>query len=384
MRSSTSSSEARFVAAALLTFFALLSGWEWILRRHASAAIEFAIDKPKLAATAERESEWVVFGNCLMMTGVSPKKLDDLLADGRRRTIVNISMHEQSPIAFFEYLRRADHYPDVIVANVSSWLNGTNFEQEGDLLAQADPLGLMGRRPGAAADGSEPGRDQAFRSAGDLGQGSFQQLTERRLAEWAGTHVSAVGHRYHLFDYSMFLWSLVTSGSLDTALYQLNMQSWFTVTESETDGLGYLGLHVRYGADWSTGLDRMAERSLQRLRLSNLLTPRYWALLEEQVRFFQEHGTTIVFVRMPEHPKIRAFNEERYAISARMGDLERRTGAPVIDLSTLGPSEGVHLFDAVHPDSRAADVITREVGTWLRTRGGDLGKRSSRPRLGGG
>jgi hypothetical protein len=144
------------------------------------------------------------------------------------------------------------------------------------------------------------------------------------------------------------------------------MQSWFRVTSSETDGSGYLGLHVRYRDDWSRGLDRMAERSLQRLRLSNMLTAQYWSRLEEDVRDFRSHGTQVLFVRMPEHPKIRAFNDEAYAVPERLRALEERTGAPVLDLSRLGPSDDVHLFDAVHPDAKAAEVITREIGVWLR------------------
>jgi hypothetical protein len=370
MRSSTSSSEVRFVAALAVTFFALVGSWEAVLRRHGGATVDLQINSPPLSAKAAHGEEWVIFGNCLMLTGVSPRGLNAQLTQDRERVITNIAWHEQSPIAFFEYLRRAGHYPDVIITNVSSWLNGTNFEQEGALVTQADPLGVMKGEPGVAvAEDSKPKAQDAYKQDGNLGSGQLQRSVEATLSAWGSKHLRAAGHRYHLFDYSLFVETLVTHADLDVALYQLNMQSWFRVTGSETDGQGYLGLDIDYRDDWSVGLDRMAERSLQRLRLSHLLTERYWALLEQNVRDFQSHGTRIVFVRMPEHPKIRAFNDETYKINDRLRAMTEGTSASFLDLSRLGPAEGVHLFDAVHPDAPAADVITHELGAWLRARG---------------
>ena len=377
MHSSTSSSEGRFVAALAVTFLVLVGSWEAVLRRHSGATVDVKIDSPPMSPEARRGEEWLIFGNCLMLTGVSPKVLSSQLGPEHERVITNIAWHEQSPIAFFEYLRTAGHYPDVIVTNVSSWINGTNFEQEGDLVTKSDPLGIAKSAPasGGAAGApaaAKPLDQQAYKQDGDLGGGRLQKATEAALSAWTGKHVRAVGHRYHLFDYSLFLGTLATRADLDVALYQLNMQSWFRVTGSATDGRGFLGLDVAYREDWSTGLERMAERSLQRLRLSHLLTDRYWTLLEENVREFRKHGTRVIFVRMPEHPKIRAFNDETYQLNERLHGLDERTGSTSLDLSRLGPAEGVHLFDGVHPDAAAADVITRELGTWLSHGGGGL------------
>lgn len=373
-----------------MTLGVLGGTWESVLRRHSGATVDVAMNSPPLSATTGRGEEWVVFGNCLMMTGVSPRRLNEQLTEDRERVIVNIAWHEQSPIAFFDYLKKSGHYPDLILTNVSSWLNGTNFDQEGELVAKSDPLGLgrLTAEPTAAAGGGaakppESGAPGAYRQDGDPGSGHFQRSAEASLSAWTGKHVRALDHRYHLFDYVLFLGKLATSRDLDTALYQLNMQSWFSVTGSETDGRGYLGLHVHYRDDWSRGLDQMAERSLQRMRLSRLLTPRYWTLMEENVRDFKSHGTQVVIVRMPEHPKIKAFNDETYGIPEKLRGLEERTGAPVLDLSRLGLAEGVHLFDAVHPDAASAEVITREIGAWVRARR-TSDPASDRHRSGGG
>jgi hypothetical protein len=362
MRSSISSSEARFVVALAATFCALVVIWEAVLRERAGAIVEFGFGAPAHNVSSARGPEYVIFGNCLMMTGVSPRRVSEELEADSTRTITNVSAHEQSPIAFFEYLRHAGHYPDVIVTNVSSWLNGTNFEQEGELVTKADPLGLSkGESSGAVKAPAE-----TFHQDNDGASGRFQRGAEAALSKIAGEHMRSLGHRYHLFDYALFVAALATSGDLDNAFYQLNMQSWFKVKRMDTDGNGFLGLDVDYREDWSRGLDRMAERSLQRLRLSRLLTPRYWSLLEDSVRHFESHGTQVLFVRMPEHPKIRAFNNETYQIPARLRELEERTAVKTLDLSELGPSDGVHLFDAVHPDAQASEVISRRVGIWLR------------------
>jgi hypothetical protein len=381
MPSSTSSSEARFVIALATTLCVLVGAWELVLRLRGGATVDVDIKSPALTSASSPGEQWVIFGNCLMMTGIVPRRLNEELGPDRERVVLNIAWHEQSPIAFFDYLRHADYYPDVIITNVSSWLNGTNFEQEGELVAKADPLGLAALRPGARGSAAGNVGQQAYKEGGDLGSGRFQRSTEATLSEWGSKHVRSFGHRYHLFDYGLFLGTLATTGDLDNALYQLGMQSWFKVTGSETDGFGYLGLEIDYRKDWPAGVDHMADRSLQRLRLSRLLTPRYWSLLEENVRHFQAHGTQVILVRMPEHPKIRTFNEETYEISATLAALEKRTGAPVLDLSKLGPSDGVDLFDAVHPDAPSAVVITRELGLWLRAR--HVTVRGSK-RLGGG
>jgi hypothetical protein len=361
MRSSTSSSnEARFLLAFGATVVVLFAIWEVVLRAYAGASLEFAIQRPAMKVAAAKGETWVMFGNCLVMTGISPKQLDAQLPP-RARTIVNIAAHEQSPLAYFEYLKRAKQYPDVIVANVSSWIRSTNFEQEAARVAQEDPLGIA---PAQLAGAS---RAQAYKHGGDLGYGGFQKRVEDALAQAVSDRVWSVGHRYHLFDYSIFLWTLASTRELESSLYQLNIQSWFAVASSDTDGQGWVGIHVRYRDDWPHGVDEMSERYLKRMRLSKLLTDRYWQLLEDDIREFQAHGTRVLLVRMPEHPRIREFNDDRYEVPRRLGELHDRTGAPVLDISRLGLADGVRLFDSVHPDADAAAVITQKLATWVRT-----------------
>jgi len=353
-----------------MTFLILAGSWEAVLRRRSGATVDLAIKRPAMAPPEGHGERWVVFGNCLVMTGISPRRLNEQLGDESERVILNIASHEQSPIAYFDYLRRSKQYPDVIITNVSSWINGTNFEQEAALVVQTDPLRLR-EAPApisSAPQGAKPPVQQAYKQGGESNSGQFQRDAELVLAHGASEEMKSVGHRYHLFDYALFVGTLATSANLDNALYQLNMQSWFRVTGSETDGLGFVGLRVAYRGDWNVGLERMAERSLQRLRLSRLLTPRYWSLVTDAVNDFKAHGTRVVFVRMPEHPSIRAFNDRTYQMPERLHALEELTGTPVLDLSALGPADGVHLFDAVHPDADAAEVITREVSSWLKSR----------------
>lgn len=360
MHSSTSNSDRRYLVAALVTFVTLVGTWELVLRSHAGATVEFALERPKLETRADRGNTWVVLGNCLVMTGISPTLLASELPPDPDRNIINIAAHEQSPIAFFNYLRRSGVYPKVVIANVSSWINGTNFEQETELVAKADPLSVLQMPQAHGAQGQ-----QAYRSSGEV-TGEKQQAIESAIAQFLGTHMQTIGHRYHLFDYLMFVSTLGRTRDLDTALYQLNIQSWFRVTSSETDGRGFLGVRVDYRDDWQQGLDEMAERYLKRMRFSRLLTERYWTSLEEQVRHFTAHGTRVLLVRMPEHPAIRAFNDDTYQLPQRLKALESATKAPVLDLSSLGPAEGVRLFDSVHPDLDAAAVIAKKLAPWLR------------------
>lgn len=361
MPSSTSSSDRRFLLAAALTFAVLFAIWETVLRVNAGATVEFALERPALSASSATGERWLVFGNCLVMTGISPKSLDEQLGSGER-WIVNIAAHEQSPIAFFDYLRRAQLYPDVVLLNVSSWINSTNFEQESHRVLEEDPLTLGTKQVKKAS------AQQAFRDDSELGAGKLQKRVEAVIADVIGDTSQVVAHKYHLFDFAMFLGTLATSGDLDNALYQLQIQSWFKVTTSTTDGRGWLGVEVDYRSDWSDGVDRMAERYLKRMRFSRMLTPDYWSTLEAAIREFQHRGTRVKLIRMPEHPAIRAFNDETYAVSTRMRELAQRTGATMLDLSTLGPADGVRLFDAVHPDVQAADVITQRIADALRAR----------------
>lgn len=357
---STSSSDRRYLIAFALTFAVLVGAWELVLRARAGETVEFAIVRPQMTVPKTAGDKWLVFGNCLVMTGISPKRLGELVGGDPRRVILNIAAHEASPIAFFEYLRKQDNYPDVVVTNISSWINGTNFDQEAALLNEIDPLGLVATSSVAAKP------NQAYREGG-ASTGTFQREAETALARFAAEHAQVIGHRYHLFDFAMFVKTLATTADLDNALYQLNVQSWFRVTGSDTDGQGYVGLRVDYRADWPSGLDQMAERYLKRMRLARLLTERYWTLLEAHVKDFQQHGTRVLFVRMPEHPEIRTFNDDTYDLPGNLRDFEQRLGVPVLDMSRLGPTDGIHLFDSVHPDAQSMDVLAQRLATWIRS-----------------
>jgi hypothetical protein len=246
---------------------------------------------------------------------------------------------------------------------VSSWIRSTNFDQETAQVTQLDPLGIVAKSQRGAA----PEQSYGHIHTGSVGE--WQKDVEDTLAHWVSDHTWAVGHRYHLFDFSLFLSTLAATRDLDNALYQLNIQSWFSITASDTDGRGWVGIRASYRDSWASGLDIMAERYLKRMRLSNLLTDRYWQLLEDDIRDFQHHGTHVYLVRLPEHPEIREFNNVHYQLPERLSELGRRTATPVLDLSGMGPADGVHLFDSVHPDEAAARVITHRLAIWLRERG---------------
>jgi hypothetical protein len=358
----------RFSAVLAATFLVLVGAWEGVLRARSGVSPNFAFDPPPVDMSKSTAQErWVLFGNCLVMTGISPRDITTDLGEDKNRLIVNIAEHEQSPIAFFEYLRQHHNYPSVVITNVSSWISGTNFDGDAALVVDNDPLGLgRAAKTEEAHSPSANTAQQAFRKDDGAGEGKLQTTAENDLSIAIGTHVRAAGHRYHLFDFGLFTGKLATTGDLDEALYQLNMQSWFTVKGNQSDGAGWIGFDVAYRDDWSQGLDKMAERSLQRLRLSRNLNEKYWDRLEADLREFRAHGTRVFIVRMPEHPLIRKFHEEAYGLNGKLRGIEERTSSPVLDLSELGPADGVRLFDAIHPDAKAAAVITHSVSSWLK------------------
>jgi hypothetical protein len=217
------------------------------------------------------------------------------------------------------------------------------------------------------ADPPPPRWSGTHRDDDALAGGHVQQRVEKELSDAVNRAVLSIGHRYRLMDMGMFLGALVMSFDLDRALLQLNMQPWYAVTSNEEDGHGWLGVDVRYRDDWIRGVDFMAQRSVTRLNFQRLLTDEYWARLEQGVRDLEEHGTHVVLVRMPEHPRIRAFNDQTYQTTPRVRAIAERTGARFVDLSMLGLDDGVRLFDAVHPDADAARVITKALAAALRT-----------------
>jgi hypothetical protein len=363
------------LAGFALTLGVLLGAWEAVLRGHGSAVVDLPLKKLPPVTEGSGSEEWLLFGNCLVTTGISPRQMNSELSENPDRRIRNIAWHEASPISFFEYLKRENHYPAVAIANVSSWVDSNNFDQESALLIAKDPLDL--HPPLSATENkNEPDAYSTTSVSPDP-----QHVAEKQLSAWIGHHWLAVGHRYHLFDFSMFAGTLATGHGLDDSLYQLNMQSWFYVRGSETDGYGWLGLDIGYRADWTHGLDKMADRTLQRLRFTRVLDANYWRRIEAGADDLAKHGTRVFLLRMPEHPRIRAFNDEAYDMPSRLNGIAERTGASVIDLTALGPAEGVRLFDAIHPDKEAAVVITRELSSWIRSHG--LDARPQRAATGG-
>lgn len=356
MRSSISSSEARFFLSCLLVLAALLGTWEWVLR--ASGARETAPGLAELSYSRSLSSgqEWLVFGNCLVMNGVSGARLGQIVSASSPPLIVNAAQHEQSPLAFFHYLRTNGHYPPVIITNVSSWLNTTNFIKEGESMLAVDPLGLTA----AAAESA------AAVQAASKPTASIQQRIEQTLTERINAGLISLGKRYHLYDFGLFLWKLLTTFDLEASLYQLRIQSWYSVVSAQADGAGFLGFEVEYQDSWTRGVDIMAEMQLQRMRQVNFLNDEYWRTFEDNIAHFGAHGSRILLVRMPEHPAIRAFNDSRYRITERVNAMAARHDLPYLDLSELGPEQGVRLFDAVHPDAHSSEVITARIGEWVR------------------
>lgn len=356
MHSSTSSSEVRFFLSFLLALAVLLGAWEWALR--ASGARETAPDLSQLsyARSLVGGQEWLVFGNCLVMNGVSGTRLGQIVSASSPPRIVNAAQHEQSPLAFFHYLRSTGRYPPVIITNVSSWLNTTNFAKEGENMLAVDPLGLRVARASAPAGGQDAAPTPAA---------SPQQRFEQALSERINASLISLGKRYHLFDFSLFLWKLLTTLDLEASLYQLRIQSWYSVVSAQADGSGFLGFDVEYQDSWTRGVDIMAEMQLQRMRQVNFLNDEYWQAFEDDIADFSAHGSRIFLVRMPEHPAIRSFNDSRYRITERVKAMAERHNLPYLDLSDLGPEQGVRLFDAVHPDAQSSKVITARIGEWI-------------------
>lgn len=357
MRSSISSSDTRFFLSFLLVLAVLLGAWEWALR--ASGARETAPDLSALSYARSLTSgqEWLVFGNCLVMNGVSGTRLGQVISEFSPPRIVNAAQHEQSPLAFFHYLRSTGRYPPVIITNVSSWLNTTNFVKEGENMLAVDPLGLKSAR----ASSPTGGQDAAVKPAA-----SPQQRIEQALSERINASLISLGKRYHLFDFSLFLWKLLTTLDLEASLYQLRIQSWYSVISAQADGSGFLGFEVEYQDSWTRGVDIMAEMQLQRMRQVNFLNDEYWQAFEDDIADFGAHGSRIFLVRMPEHPAIRTFNDSRYWITERVIAMAERHNLSYLDLSDLGPEQGVRLFDAVHPDAQSSQVITARIGEWIR------------------
>lgn len=365
MPSSISSSRRRWLA--LLSFALVLGGlmaaWEWVVRANYNPPVAINYASSQVTAHDPAADHWLAFGNCLVLNGVSPGYMFDQWQQQAQipqlPTFHNISQHEHSPIAYLAYLERAGYYPGVIITNVSSWLDSANHELETEHLVKLDPLNLFGKT------GSDSGF--AVGVAATAAADSLQQRTETALQQSVDGVLKQAEKRYHLFDFALFIYHLLGSGNLEQSLYQLGLQSWYQVDATQEDGFGQIAFDIAYTDRWQQAQETMAQKQLLRMRAGTFLTPRFWQTLREQTERFSQRGTRILLLRMPEHPQIRAFNEQRYAISEHLTRLQQQTGIAVLDLEQhLAPGE-VRLYDAVHPDRAGGERISRLIADWINT-----------------
>jgi hypothetical protein len=339
-------------------FLTLMCLWEIVIRNYYNPPI--AIDYSKKEMVLPDEPNWLIFGNCLVLNGLSPKKIISELMVNKHGNynipkVLNISQHEHSPIAYFSYLDKAGYYPDIIFANISSWLNGTNFELETEQLINLDPLDIY------STSDKNTNLDIKNNTTADI---IFSKKIETTLQHITAENIKQSNKRYHLFDYSLFLYEFLKTLNLNESLYNLRIQSWFKVNAIEKDGYGFLGLRVDYNNSWQRGYDVMAEKQLLRIKAGNFLTTKYWKKLDEYISKFKSNGTEIVLMRMPEHPIIRNGNDNIYKIHDKMNELALMHNISVIDFDTLLDRE-VKLFDSVHPDYEGSKLISSALANWI-------------------
>ncbi|GEM_PF-2649662 len=369
MRLSTSSTKYVPLAWFVVTFGALLFGWEAVIRANYNPPLGISYqllaavrDDSTAGRAAELPRRWVIVGNCLPLQGLSPRSMLEewhaMRPSSELPLVLNISRHEHAPQAFLAYFQMNGFCPDVIIANVSSWINSDSFRRETQDLERSDPLGLRptkeatdrtGRKGDGAPTGGEDLRKRVEQGL-DRGMHQFLKLTEKR---------------YHLFDFSAFLVTLLTTGDLKDSLYDLNLQSWFKVMESIDDGLGYRGVRVEYESDWDRGVQVMASKHIKRLMAGRFLTPAYWNSLSEQLDHFRRQGARILLLRMPEYPAIYQYNEARYRVTEHLEGLATCPGVAFLDLNSVGYLKHVKLYDVVHPDREGSLRISEYVARWL-------------------
>ncbi len=350
---STSSSESQWkpFAAGVAAMVFFIGIWEWGVRLHYNPPLEkierntlLFDDSHEFAAQTDADRTWIAFGNCLVMNGVSPKVMlkrwRDLDANARLPRFVNGAEHEFAPQAYLQYLKSVDHFPSVVLANVSSWLHSDNFEVEASLLAADNFLGL----------GTDPVVVEE--------ETSFQQRTETFLHSKLGSVLRLSNKKYHLFDFTLFLSALGTTWDFEKSFYQIQMQRWYKLRSEQADGFGNLAFEINYGPTWETGTQTMVNKQLSRARIGYFLTETYWESLEQLITEFNEHGTRFVMMRMPEHPDIFDFNEERYAINEKLTEIARNPNVEFVNFNVAEVLDNIRLFDAVHPDVPSAKLIT--------------------------
>ncbi|MFH0821800.1 MAG: hypothetical protein V2B18_03550 [Pseudomonadota bacterium] len=368
MRFSTSNIDKVAPASFALFFAGLLLTWELVIRSTYNPRAEVYYEAPAAGHAAKPDGSltapdrrWVIVGNCLVLQGITPAGLLEEFGKRDPRSslpsILNVGRHEHPPHAFLQYMKDHGFFPEVILANVSSWIDSDNYHHQTRLIEEQDVLGL---RPDKEAAGEVPSEAPTPASGRSVRSRVEQELTSRlndalRLTE----------KRYHLADFTLFAWTLVRTGNLKTALYDINLQTWFKLAGVHRDGYGYQGFAVKYEPRWDEAVNLMAAKQLRRMSFGVFLSPRYWRELEELLDHFRRGGTKILLLRMPEHPDIYEFNEQRYQVSANMNRIAATVDAGVLDLNVPRFISGVKLYDVVHPDKTGAETLTHRLAQWM-------------------
>lgn len=366
MHSSTSNSDRTYIP--LLVFLLILSvlliSWEVIIRTHYNPPVVINYDD-KASKTADAlnrsRKEWLIFGNCLALNGISPKAIKSFWKANTPiqnfPSMRNISRHEQSPLAFFHYLQKAEYYPDVIITNVSSWLNSTNYLTEAQQLITDDPLTLFPKKRKSNKFG--------LGAQENLQSNNIQTNIEQMITSTVSQTMKQSDKRFHLLDFSIFLYNLILTGDLRNSLYHINIQSWYKMAGQDSDGHGQIAFHISYDPSWEKAQDIMVEKQLVRMRTGHFLTDGYWSKLKSFIRHFKERGTDVYLVRLPEHKDIYKFNESYYNLSDRLGLISKTTKSPVLDLNQSGIVKQIKLYDTVHPDHQGSMLISKTIASWI-------------------
>jgi hypothetical protein len=355
LSTSSSNSEWKPFALGVAAIVIFVSIWEWCIRIHYNPPLEkihrttiLNDNSHPFAEQTDANRTWIAFGNCLVMNGVSPKVMLERWREQNTNAqlprVVNAAEHEFAPQAYLQYLKSVDHFPSVVIANVSGWLNSDNFDVAASELAADNPLGL--------------GTDVAKKPTLVEIETTFQEETEVFLHKKLGEVMRLTHKKHHLFDFSLFLAMLGKSWDLEKSFYQLRMQRWFKLLSEQDDGFGSLAFEVDYGPNWQSGVQTMVDQQLIRARLGYFLTESYWTSLEELIKEFNQYGTRFVMMRMPEHPDIFAFYEKKYGINEKLTKLAENPKVEFVNLNVDEVREQIRLFDAVHPDFLSAKFMS--------------------------
>ena len=353
------------------TLLLLVASWESVVRAHYNSPLR-EIDQRvgvtdrehPFASETDYDREWIVFGNCLVLNGVSPGRMLRVWRENaptkRLPRVLNVSKHEFSPQAYLEYLRRVERYPEIIIMNISSWINSDSFLLDAGRLEADDILGLD----------VHPARQPIENSFVSIktpdSNNKFQDHIEDRLVESVGSVLRMSQKKYHLFDVSMFSYVAATTWDWERSLYQLGLQSWFRLMGENADRFGSLSFSVSYNKDWERGSGIMAEKQIRGVQHGHFLTPTYWRSLESMIGQFTLRGTRFIILRMPEHPAIYALNESKYNLNSNARSLTRsNSSVEFIDINESAERSRIRLYDAVHPDHEGSIVLSDYLANWF-------------------